>query len=509
MSAIDEHKKSAGSADHHDSLWSAFARGIRDNLAAELIVQALRVSGVLILARELAPANFGLLKILLIISTFVAIFSEAGFPDALIQRLELSLQHQATALWATSIFAAFTISILFLAAPFIESIMAMSGLSFAVRLICVPLFLEGTAIVGVARLSRSLRFRALACADIVAEIAFLITAFALLWRGERQWSLPGALAVRFGAHATSIWIADAHIPSGRPSLSAARDLGRFALAAMGGRLMTVASGNTDFLMVGRLLGSTSLGYYAIAWDLLRFVPDRLHRVVGRVAVPAFCKLQNDNIQLGRAYCGLIGYMARVILPISAFVAVTAPELLSTMYGHQWLPAAMPMRILAFGLALLGLRIGIGAIYYAKNHPETDIYINGLRLLLIIGAVASTVRFGLIGVSAAISIVEAFISIIGQYVVAGLIRLRLRDFVTTLLPSIWVTAVCVLAAMICRLPVLAFSVRSPVALICVAVPTGLAFLWFESSELSQMLKGAFGQVTSGMSKLPGERSWSSP
>lgn len=509
MNDRDERTETAPFAVQRASLWSAFARGIRDNLAAELVVQTLRVGGVLILARELSPANFGVLKILLIVSTLVAIFSEAGFPDALIQRLELSPSHQATALWLTSIFAAFTIGVLFLTAPLIETAMEMRGLGFALRLICLPLFLEATVIVGVARLTRSLRFGALACADIVGETAFLITAFALLWRGDRQWSLPGALAVRFAAHAASIWIADAQIPRVRPSMSAARDLGRFAMAAMGGRLVTVASGNTDFLLIGRLLGSTTLGYYSIAWDLLRFVPDRLHRVVGRVAIPAFCKLQSEDAELRRAYCDLIGYMARLILPISAFVALTAPELLSSLYGSQWLPAAAPMRMLAFGLALLGLRIGIGAIYYAKNHPEADIYINGLRLLLIIAAVASTARFGLVAVSAAMSLVEAVISIIGQYVVAVLIGLTFHNFVAALRSSFRVTAACVIAAVIGRLPVLAYSLHGPLALLSIALPTALMFLWMESGELTGMVRGAFGGMAGGLSKLPSERSWSSP
>ncbi|HKV55605.1 MAG TPA: oligosaccharide flippase family protein, partial [Candidatus Binataceae bacterium] len=309
-----------------DSLWHAFARGVRDNMVAEVAVQILRVGGMIGLARELAPADFGLLKILLVVSMFATLFCEFGVPDALIQRKVLTVEHEVTAWWLSLALVSLTIGALYFVAPLIARAMAMPALSFGIRLICVPMFLEGTAIVAVACLSRELKFGSLAIADVIAEVAFLATAFVLLWRGEPQWSLAAGLGARFAVHATAIWMAYRRVPLGMPRISAARDLARFATSVLGGRIVTVASGNADFILVGRLLGGRTLGFYSMAWDLLRFVPDRLHRVAGRVALPAFCKLQDNNAELRRAYLNFIGYIARVVLPIAGCVAIAAPEL---------------------------------------------------------------------------------------------------------------------------------------------------------------------------------------
>jgi len=172
--------------------------------------------------------------------------------------------------------------------------MAMPRLIAGLRLISLPLLLEGSAVVGNARLRRELRFRAVALADVIAEAAFLVTALLLLARGMAPWSLPGALAARLTAHAIAIWVADPRVPLGKPTIAAAREMARFALGAFGGRVTTTLSANTDYLLVGGLLGGATLGFYSMAWDLLRFVPDRLHRVAGRVALPAFCRLQDDD-----------------------------------------------------------------------------------------------------------------------------------------------------------------------------------------------------------------------
>jgi len=250
MSGARNHAGSIAPApDRRAPLWNAFARGVRDNLVAEVVVQGLRVGGMIVLARQLAPANFGILKVLLIVSMFATLFCESGIPDALIQREDLNPEHEATAWWLSLGLVSATITGLYLVAPYIAALMGMKGLSFAIRLICLPMFLEGTAIVSVARLSRALKFGALATADVLAEIAFLAAAFVLLWRGRPEWSLAGGLAARFAIHACVVWMMDRHVSLRMPRAAAARDLGRFAMSVLGGRVITVASGNADFLLV--------------------------------------------------------------------------------------------------------------------------------------------------------------------------------------------------------------------------------------------------------------------
>jgi O-antigen/teichoic acid export membrane protein len=474
-------------------LWNAFARGVRDNLLGEALVQVLRIGGMVLLARELAPADFGLLKVLIVVYMIATLLCEAGVPDALIQRKELTADHVATAWWMSLGLVSATVALLYIAAPLLAWVMAMHQLGPAIRLMCIPIFLDGTAIVPIARLSRDLKFGALATAEVLGEIAFIVMAIILLRGSYKIWTLPGGLAARVATHAVVIWVADHRIPWGRPRSAAAHDLGRFAITALGGRLITVASGNADFLLVGRLLGGGALGFYSMAWDLLRFVPDRLHRVVGRVAFPTFCRLQDDDTALGRAYCNFINYIARIVLPVAAGVTLCAPELLTTIYGKQWLPAAIPMRLLAIGLALAGLRIGLGAIYYTKNYPSMDIWLNGLRLVLIITAVVSSARIGLVGVAASVSIAEGAIGILGQYLVCALIRLRVGELALSVVASLRVTAVCLAVAYCARFVAQAAEIHGVMLLLVIAVPATAAFTMFEGGELRQIIAGVFGRM----------------
>ncbi|MGH8014217.1 MAG: oligosaccharide flippase family protein, partial [Candidatus Binataceae bacterium] len=403
MTAPIQSESAAEATELKRSLWASFARSVRDNVLAEVTVQVLRVGGMVVLARELRPEDFGLLKVLLVVSVFATVLCQFGVPDAMIQRKEVSREHEVTAWWLNVLITLIFVGGLYLLAPLIARVMEMSGLTFGIRLMCLPLILEGTSNGANARLRRALRFGAIALADVVGEIGFLSGAFVLLWYGYPEWSLAGGLAVRFALHASTIWIADPEVPIGVPRLSAARDLSRFAMSVCSGRLLIASAGNADFLLVGRLLGSEALGFYSIAWDLLRFIPDRLYKVVGRVAFPAFARIQDENQELAAAYKTVLDYVARMVLPVAGCVVIAAPEILGSIYGSQWLPAASPMRVLSCGLAFMGLRLGIGSVYFAKDYPSFDLYLNGVRLLLIVTAVIVSVKLGggLIGVCASV------------------------------------------------------------------------------------------------------------
>jgi lipopolysaccharide exporter len=480
-----------------NSLWDAFARGVRDNMVGEVVVQTLRIGGLIFLARALRPQDFGLFKTLVVVAMFGMLFAEAGIPEALIQRSELRREHEVTAWWSTLAIAFALVALLYLDAPWLGSVMGMKNLVFGARLLCIPLLLQGLAVCPHARLRRELRFGAIALANVFAEIVFLTVALVLLFAGLSQWSLPAALSARFGVNALVLLAADARLPLGLPRWPAAQDLAGFAATTLAGGFITTGSDNIDYLLVGRLLGSSALGFYAMAWDLFRFIPDRLHRIAGLVAFPAFCQLQGDDTELAIAYRRFVAYLGRAFLPVLGCVVIAAPEVLQSLYGPKWLPAALPMRVLSFGLALVGVRVAIGAVYYAKGYPSFDIYLNGTRFVLIVAAIGLTAPMGLVAVCGGVSIVEATISVAGVYVVCQLVGMRLREVAAALIPGLSTTAVCAAATVAGKLAGAALNIHAPLVLAFVVAPPAVAFCWLQADEVQGLVRRGFGGRSRGI------------
>lgn len=484
-----------GAPDSRGSLWQAFARSVRDNVFAELALQAIRVGGMIVLARALLPGDFGDFRILMIVMFFAAIPVEGGLADALIQRKHLRPEHEATGWWLCVGTAALMASVMYATAPFLAQIMNMPGLSPDVRLLCIPLAVEGCAITSSARLKRELRFGAVAMAEVLSEVVFLVVALLLLWGGSPRWALPGGYAARLLFYTVAIVVADHRFIFQLPRLWAARDLARFTTSVWGARVLYAASENADFILVGRLLGSSSLGFYGMAWDLLRFVPDRLHKVAGRVTFPAFARMQDNNQELAHAFREFSAYIARFVLPIMVLVAIAAPEFIEVIYGPKWMPTVVPLRLLSIGFILVGLRIGIGSVYYAKDHPSFDIYLHGVRLAVLLATVIPIASFGLGAVSAGMGLVEGTVSILGLYLVCRLIELRLGDLFSAFVPGAWLAMFCAIAAIAAKELGSLAGLEPVLLLVMEAVFPAIVFLWLEAPMFADMISKAFRPAAS--------------
>jgi O-antigen/teichoic acid export membrane protein len=179
-----------------------------------------------------------------------------------------------------------------------------------------------------------------------------------------------------------------------------------------------------------------------------------------------------------------------VLPVVACAAVAAPELIGFVYGSQWLPAAKLLRMLALGLALVGLRNGIGSVYYAKDHPAFDIYLHGVRLILIVAVVGALARSGLVSVSAGMSGVEAVIGVAGTLLACWLIGLKFRHLVAAAVPGLRLAAACAVTTAVGKAFVFFAGIQGPLVLVLVAIPPAVVFYCLEASTLSIMLASAF-------------------
>ena len=464
----------------------AFGRSVLSNILGEFGVQAVRIGGFIILARALEPKDFGILRVLIAISMAATMLNTLGIPEALIQRENLSEHHESTAWWMSLVAGTGSGVLLYWGAPLLAWAMAMPPLISFVRLIALPVILSGTIAVANARLRRRFKFAALATSEVMAEIAFVSIALLLLGLHLNRWSLAGGLAARISVQAIVIWIAEGYLPRHWPSRAAAKDIIGFCTTVCSGRLLVVLAGNADYLMVGRLLGASALGFYSMAWDLLRFVSDRLYAVAGRVTLPAFCRLQQDAEALAEIYQGFIGYISRIVLPLMACAVVAAPKLLVGIYGPQWIPAAAPMRLLSGGLALAGLRMAIGSVYYAKGRPSLDAYVHLLRLVLIIISISLLARTGLIGVSLGMGLIEASVSIVGQLLVCALTGLTLINVAAAAVPGVKLALVCAIATAAGELIVAACHIQGILSLLVIAAPPVAIFCVLEFSTVSTLL-----------------------
>ena len=234
----------------HATWWSAL------EIAARYGVQ---FAVMILLARLLTPADFGLIAMLLAFTTVAALLVDSGFGTALVQKQDTSDDDESTVFLFGIGISVVASAILWLTAPLIADFYAQPVLVPLTLLLLFVLPLSALAAVPDALLTQRLDFRSRANAEIFASLCSGAVAVLLAWRGFGVWSLAWQSIVAIGVRAALLWLYSHWRPRGQFRLASFRQLFSFGSYMLMANLLNTISVRLQSLLIGRLYDSRALG----------------------------------------------------------------------------------------------------------------------------------------------------------------------------------------------------------------------------------------------------------
>lgn len=308
------------------------------------------IVALVILARLLSPATFGLYTASLIIVKFSQIFSGLGIAPAIVQRPVLEVRHHRVGFTLSVLFSLAVAGLVWITAPGLEDVLRADGLTPVVRASSVVFVFQGISMVAQASAQRALRFRWLAGVDAAAfAFGFVVVGPALAWLGLGIWALVGALITQHFLRMLVLLVGQPH-PK-RPLLEwrAMRELLYFGSGFTLARIFNYLASQADKLVVSRWLGAQTLGLYGLASQFMTAPATLFGQILDRVLFPTMALVQEEPLRLIRAYRSGVAACALVILPVSGIVITVAPEFVQVVLGPNWEGVVAPITILALGM----------------------------------------------------------------------------------------------------------------------------------------------------------------
>lgn len=409
------------------------ARGAAWTATAQLGGQLVLLAANVVLARVLMPADFGTASLALVIAVLITAVNQLGLVAAVIQRREITRNHYVTAFTTSIISSAVFGLALFAGAVPVAHLLRNPGLVPVLRLYSLLLPLGAIAAIQSALLARHLMFRPMAKAALAARLSGGITSIVLALAGCGVMSIAWGYIVLNAVNAIVLLPVAARVM--RPSLGfswrAFRELFGYGAGIMGMNLLNQLSVNADVVLVGRILGSVSLGFYSVAVQLASYLPTRLSAMLDTVTFPAFARVQDDAQRLRAAYLRLLGYTALVIAPVMVALAVAAPDVVRVVYGNRWSPAIVLLQVLAAYGLVNGLSWPWQLVYKAQGRSGRLLLMTAGQVVALVLAVGLGSRFGVVGVAAALVGFSLVLQLGYQSLVNRSIGLRASYYVKTL------------------------------------------------------------------------------
>ncbi|MGI9422302.1 MAG: lipopolysaccharide biosynthesis protein, partial [Hyphomicrobiaceae bacterium] len=309
-----------------------------------------QIVSLIILARLLAPSEFGLFVVAMAVFGFCGIFSQLGVGPAIVQRKTLEERHIRVGFTLSLLLSFLVAALVWFGAPAFSAAFKMPELVSVLRAGCLVLVFQGASTVALSMAQRNLRFQFLSGIDAGAfAVGFLIVGTLLAWLGFGVWALVGAHLTQHLLRTTFLLSGQAHAKRPLIDGATAAQLLYFGAGFSIARIGNYLASQSDKLVVGRMLGAQALGVYGYAYQFMNASAVLVGRVLDRVLFPTMALVQLEPKRLTRAYRNGAAACALVILPASGVLSLVTPEVVLVLLGSRWLDAVEPLRILALSM----------------------------------------------------------------------------------------------------------------------------------------------------------------
>jgi len=373
-------------------------------LSVRVFGKLLGLARTIILARFLAPEDFGLMGIALLALSIMDTFSRTGFREKIIQKEGETESYLNTA-WTVEFLRDSMIAIILLiGAPYIAAFFKNSDAIPIIRLIGLAHLATGLTNIGILFWNRELEFKRLFIFEISGNIAdFIIAVFlAIIWKDVRAlvFGLLGGKVVRLIAS----YILHPWRPKFAFDKSKAAEMFNYGKWLLISNVLIFLAIQGDDIFVGKYLGVVALGFYQMAYKISNLPATEITHVISKVTMPAYARLQIDKDRIREAYFRVLKINLAISFPVAGLIFLVAPEFVSIVLGDKWVPIVPAIYVLSFYGAIRALSAVDGALFRGTGNPRFETIISLARLSITIAIIYPlTKHWGIVGTSAAVTI----------------------------------------------------------------------------------------------------------
>jgi len=380
-------------------------RGLAWKSVTRVTFELTKIGVAVALARLLTPREYGLAGMVLVLAAFEPVLSGVALASALVQRKELTEEDRSTVFWTNAGFglactlAGIAVSGLaarFYGNPEVKPLFAAMSCCF---------FLGALGVTHAHLLLRTMSFRAMELRAMAGVAVGAVLAIAAAVEGYGPWALVVQQLGAIGTSTVLLWFFSDWHPRFVYSRKSIRELRAFGGQVSGTLMLFQLNQNTDNVLIGRYLGASALGSYALAYNIILVPFSRLASPLQEVLYPVFSRLQDDRERLASVWLRVVRMVAAVAVPAMLGLVVLAPEFVSTVFGPRWHDAAPVMRILAW-VGLLFVLQGLNSVVLqAVGRTRTLLTYSVISFVAGIASFVLGLRWGIVGVAACFAVVS--------------------------------------------------------------------------------------------------------
>jgi O-antigen/teichoic acid export membrane protein len=370
----------------------------------------------MILTRILVPEAFGLMAIVLAITSVFESFTQVGIGQSIIQNPDSESKTYLNGAWWFSFLRGLCIFIIsFIFAPYIANFYHNSQLTVLFRISCISMFFNGLISGNLFIAQKNMDFKKWVIINQGGSLIGIIATVFLALNLKNVWSLVFGFTLESIARCLLSYIFCPFLPGIKFSRIHLSNLFRYSRGMFGLPILTLIFLQGDIFIIGKILPISDLGLYSMAVNLARAPFNAINNLASQLLSPVFSKFQKNFIKINH----LISFFTKIVLflcvPIVIICIIYSREILAFVYGESYKNVFIPFSIILISEIIKITGLPFVLFYFMSGRPEMHRLFTGLRAILLIGLIYFAIKMFALNGASIVVLISIFISFIFQII----------------------------------------------------------------------------------------------
>jgi len=374
----------------------------------------------MVLSRLLTPSEFGSVAAVQVVISFADILWMMGVGPAIVQKKELTTIDIETGNTLNVLFGISIYIFILINASHLSSFMGIEDKSM-LRILSLVFVIHSFSGVSEALLQREMNFKDISLINIYALIAYGVFAISLALFKFGAWALVFAQIIQDIIKSMQTYKKKPIKLALRIDNRSVQELLYFGTGFTLSRIFNNFANQGDYFVVNKELGSSALGYYNRAYQLLAIPTSVIGTVMDKVLFPLISKYQNDYEKIRFIYYNITSMIALLAFPISLISLLGGNDFIYIFLGKEWSYTVLPFKILIVSLFFRMAYKICDSIVRSLGEVYKRMLVQVVYAVLVIGGAYVGKNWGIVGVALA-----TVFAIIVNYIIMILLVHRLID-----------------------------------------------------------------------------------
>ncbi|WP_295070488.1 lipopolysaccharide biosynthesis protein [uncultured Fibrobacter sp.] len=447
----------------------------------------------IIIARFLAPSDYGTVGVLAIFLSISQTFIDSGFSAALIRKKNPTEEDFSTIFYFNFTVSLIAYALLFFSAPWIADFFKIPILQSVVKVQAITLIINAIMAVQVAMLNIKLDFKSLAKRNVTSSIFSGICGIILAYLGYGIWALIFQQIIAATVSLIFICMVCHWYPKTKFSIKSFKELGSFGSRLLAASLLHTIYLNLTTFAIGKFYSAKDLGFYSRGFQFASVPNTAINGVLGTVTYPIMAKIQDDEEHLIYVYRKYIKITSLCIFIFSGILCALAKPIILLTLTDKWSAAIIFLHLFAFSCAFDHLSTINLNLLKVKGYSNLYFRLEVIKKAIAISILFAAIPFGVIAICLSKLIYNQIAVIANTYYTGKLFHMGYIQQMTDIFPFL-------IRCIIACLPAYAITfLKMPhIVTIILGSCISLFLYWFmlrnnpEMKELVDLIKQKFGK-----------------